>query len=117
RKRHFEERGYPETAVERYARHLERKPKVSAQDALPTQAWFWKRQHAVWSRLEPEYAAEAAREAAGYPPSRDPGWWTRTDAELRQSARGSVEDSIVMGALIEMRRERTERLITQRGGQ
>jgi hypothetical protein len=113
RKRRFEERGYPETAAERYARHLERKPKASAGDAPRSQTWFWERQHAVWARLELEYAAEAAREAAGYSPRQDPPWWSQTDDQLRQSARGSVEGSMVVSALVRMRRERIERIINQ----
>ena len=93
-----------ETAAERYARHLEHKPTILSEDAPTNQAWFWKRQYAIWTRLEPEYAEEVAREAAGFPTDQDPPWWSKTDQELREIARGcGIEASMVTDRLIEMR--------------
>jgi hypothetical protein len=120
RKRRYDERGYGETAAERYARHLEEKPKLSAEDierAPSDLRWGFRRWLTVWTRLEPEYAAEATREAAGYPRSQDPDWWLKSDEELHLNANGSIEQSIVAHALARMRQERIERITSSQRGE
>jgi hypothetical protein len=105
RQRLYAERGHGETAAECYARHLERKPSYSVEEipAMALPAWFLRRRLAVWTRLELEYAAEAAREAAGYPPDQDPVWWSKTDDELGEIAkRDSFDAVLVAGKLIEI---------------
>jgi hypothetical protein len=115
----FSERGYPETAAERYSRHLEHKPSYTADDlpGMPQRlSWAFRRRLEVWTRLQPEYAAEAAREEAGYPPVSDPAWWAKSDDDLRESARGSgAEALLVVGELIAMRRARHALLEARRG--
>jgi hypothetical protein len=115
------ERGYGETAAERYARHVQQKPTISVEDSPIRQAWFWKRQIAIWTRLNAEYTAEAAREAGGFALIDEPSWWSKSEEALRESARrnaASSEESVtaamVAESLIEMRRQRPARQASAR---